>query len=294
MISPCIENWTSIEAKKSLKKFMKMKLLDNRLESFANSEYTGKQICMAIYDGLYLSDDKKFFVCFSCGLHIPTTLSDLNINHLHKTFNPDCAYLKREELGLKLWYDGNSGFSYYCVPKEMNFTFQENFIKLIKLERQSMNTVVKSVTTKTPHMLNPMKVYQLFQIRENRFYTFRNSGCPIEKANRFVESGFYYVGYGSIVQCAFCSLAFSGDNSRHPAFLHKFFYPDCPFLTLSKYKTEREYCCVCLVEPRKILYLPCQHLVTCPDCDHKLVQQNKMDCPLCRSSITLRINCISP
>uniref|UniRef100_A0A158P526 RING-type domain-containing protein n=1 Tax=Tetranychus urticae TaxID=32264 RepID=A0A158P526_TETUR len=292
-VNPSIENWTDPEAIESLKKFLRMKLIDHRFNSFDGSPYTLEQKCTAAYDGFYLSSNKRNFVCFSCGIHIPTTLANFKITNLHKTFSPDCAYCKREELGLKLWQDGNSGFSYFCVPKKMEFGYQENLIKMVKLVKKSFNTIEKSLTSSS-YILNPMKVYQLFQIRENRYYSFKNSTCPIEKVNAFVESGFYYLGYQNIVQCAFCSLAFRGNNPRHPSVIHRFFYPGCPFLTLERYRIDREYCIICLVEPRRILYLPCKHLITCEGCDDRLLDQNQDDCPLCRTAIIIRLTCISP
>uniref|UniRef100_A0A158P5M1 RING-type domain-containing protein n=1 Tax=Tetranychus urticae TaxID=32264 RepID=A0A158P5M1_TETUR len=292
MLTPSIENWSCPEALQTLKKFMRMKFLENRFDSFSGFDLKRSKVYSAVYDGFYLSDDKAFFVCFCCGLHIPTSLADLNIVDLHCTFSLNCAYLKHEELGLKVWYDVASRFAYYCVPRRIECNYQQTLIKIFRLEKQSTNTIVKSVTSK--QMVNPNKVYQLFQMRENRTFSFQHSKYTTLEANTLVESGFFYCGFGYIVQCAFCALSFDGKLRSNPSLIHKHLYPGCPFLTASKYENDRNNCVVCLVEPRKVLYSPCNHLVTCVACNERLKQKNMLLCPVCRSAIGMRINCISP
>uniref|UniRef100_A0A158P576 Uncharacterized protein n=1 Tax=Tetranychus urticae TaxID=32264 RepID=A0A158P576_TETUR len=160
------------------------------------------KVYTAVYDGFYLSDDKAFFVCFCCGLHIPTTPADLNNVDLHCTFSLNCAYLKNEELGLKFG------------------------------------------------MMSLLDVYQLFQMRENRTFSFQHSKYTILEANTFVESGFFYCGFGYIFQCAFCVLSFDTKLRSNPSLIHKHLYPGCPFSTASKYENDRNNCVVGLVEPR--------------------------------------------
>ena len=50
------------------------------------------------------------------------------------------------------------------------------------------------------------------------------------------------------------------------------------------YDQDLELCPLCFVKPRTILF-SCSHLVCCLDCIEKMIELNKLQCPLCRTEI---------
>lgn len=52
---------------------------------------------------------------------------------------------------------------------------------------------------------------------------------------------------------------------------------------------EEQACVVCSAEAKIILFLPCRHLCTCQDCSKQLSM-----CPICRSNIEDKVQCIRP
>lgn len=58
-----------------------------------------------------------------------------------------------------------------------------------------------------------------------------------------------------------------GDNSTHEKGVQTDF-------------SDSNICCICLMNPRNRLLLPCSHMCVCEDCAHRIEQ-----CPICRSEI---------
>lgn len=43
-------------------------------------------------------------------------------------------------------------------------------------------------------------------------------------------------------------------------------------------------CCICMVEDKSIIFMPCGHYCTCPSCAQRLMGDRSV-CPICRSNI---------
>ena len=53
---------------------------------------------------------------------------------------------------------------------------------------------------------------------------------------------------------------------------------------------EEAECLICLTEKRTVAVMPCRHVCFCAACVEEIKKNNKQDCPVCRSRITLFLN----
>jgi hypothetical protein len=51
-------------------------------------------------------------------------------------------------------------------------------------------------------------------------------------------------------------------------------------------------CVVCKDAPRTIVVMPCKHFITCAECNQNMVHNDMRECPVCRTTISERINVI--
>uniref|UniRef100_A0A158P582 RING-type domain-containing protein n=1 Tax=Tetranychus urticae TaxID=32264 RepID=A0A158P582_TETUR len=293
MISPVIENWTCPETIAALKKYLHMKHFINRLQSFKKATLDDDARREAQSSGFYYVEEKKVVACFSCGLQIPIELVEKNkTKELHVNFSPDCPFICWRDSSLCTAYYYSEACKYYGNPKE-NLQLDYSAPLTLRSSRIEKHADIYSQEFLESFVINPEKVYQLFQMQINRRYSFKDTLLPERAKNLLVESGFFYTGFQRTIQCAFCRLA---TDSRRPSSqikLHHELSPNCPFLNHEKYDIERNFCVVCLVQNAKILYVPCHHLSVCNTCDEKMKSEEQC-CPICRMKISNKITCISP
>jgi len=59
------------------------------------------------------------------------------------------------------------------------------------------------------------------------------------------------------------------------------------------YSSQSEKCCICMENPKEIIFDPCYHFDTCIKCAEQLVVVVSSKCPICRTRITSLINNLS-
>lgn len=299
MISPVIENWDCDKTKKALDTYLQYKLFRNRFDSFENVEtVVDRDIQEDIIEaGFYFNQEFKAVVCFACGLQVSENCASSNIVDIHKNFSPDCPIIKERDVSCNiLSWDGTANPNFYGIPKakiELDYSAELT----LRASRIEKHNDLYSQQYLASLVINPEKVYQLFQMRINRQFSFRNAPISQRGKNWLVENGFFWTKHNRIVQCAFCRVAIESKRLTLPVFAHKEFSPNCPFINGEKYDIEGSFCSICLVRPPKILYYPCRHLCSCVDCDFKLAGRKKLEeqkCPICRGTPSVKIYCIAP
>lgn len=296
MISPIIENWTCPKAIDSLKCYLRNKLLVNRLQSFeqGNTRLDDKTQLMAVTFGFYYIPELSVISCFSCGLQIPEENLEIDrLDALHRDFSIDCPYKRMKDSSLSsIFWDNKTYAKCYGNPR-INIEIDKStpvFLRVSRLEKIEDGYLLSPTETT---VINPEKVYQLFQFRMNRDHSFKDAPITEQMKNRLVENGFFWLRYNRTIQCAFCRLAIEATQPSLPVYAHKELSPNCPFLTKTKYDIERRFCSICLTVPANMLYIPCHHLAVCKACDDVLKTRD-MRCPMCRTNVVERIECITP
>lgn len=142
----------------------------------------------------------------------------------------------------------------------------------------SCKIAVFSVAGK-PHMLD----------KENRINSFGDSFKLPHLIPDLVNAYFYHTGDGDAVECAFCLINLcKWTPTDIPEEEHKLYSPKC---LLSKLAMVSDYparckhfeCVVCFSNERKIMCVPCCHVVLCKRC---ILFLTSPKCPLCRDHIT--------
>lgn len=303
MISPIIENWTRTDAIQSLDNYCRHKLIASRMKTFRNSSFNEKTINEALGSGLYYVPELKMVACFSCGIRISEDcVEESKVNQLHHTFSPGCPYLNWNESSLDaLIWDGIHTTKYFAqgLPNLNVDLSVQPFRQTSKVEKHGDSY---KQTVLQDFVINPDKVYQLYQISINRRFSFSSSSLSEKAINWLVDSGFFWLKYKRVVQCAFCRWAFDSKRPLSLVLEHKKLNPRCPYMSKEKFDIERNFCCVCLTQSPKYLYQPCNHLCCCVSCDEALTSNESENdderttryCPICRSVILNKILCLSP
>uniref|UniRef100_A0A158P5L4 RING-type domain-containing protein n=1 Tax=Tetranychus urticae TaxID=32264 RepID=A0A158P5L4_TETUR len=293
MISPIIENWTCPITISSLNLYLKMKHTHNRAASYSLTELPKAWVDKIITSGFFCKDESTA-CCYACGLEIGLIFLDTSIHNVHKKLSPECSFVREREFCWNLHLDKEKNVSCFCALPRANW--QTDFsapvtLPVFKIVKNG-STFTKELTDKS--WINPEKIYPLYQIRINRFNSFKDAPISLKSKNLLVESGFFWTGHGKVIQCAFCRLGTEGPMPFTPNYFHKILSPFCPFMTEESYDIERSFCCVCLVKNHNVLYLPCSHIAVCDSCDNQLFRNSSRNCPLCRTKIEKRIFCILP
>lgn len=123
---------------------------------------------------------------------------------------------------------------------------------------------------------------------DNRIMSFGCSYKHPSLINAMVESYMYYNGDGDVVECAFCPKLFCNWSSTDiPAIEHNRLSPKCLLSQLATSEDSRARCrnfecVVCLSNERKIMCVPCCHVIICKHC---VLNLTTPACPLCRIHI---------
>ncbi|XP_053214885.1 uncharacterized protein LOC128398093 [Panonychus citri] len=246
----------------------------------------------AVKDGFFRFKDADYLQCFCCGLQIAFEFLDEDVVALHASFSPSCSFVLKKEPNLMHRIEGD--LHRYSDAVQVQEIDDETSISLpISSLVRSTDGQILQVFSETK-ILNPEKVFQLYQLRINRHWSFAGSRLTPRQRDWFVESGFFWTGSNRIVQCAFCRLAIDGKLSKLPGEVHNHFSPDCPYANKDSYEAERHLCCVCLFKTTQVLYSPCNHLAVCCSCDSTLKRLGQESCPICRRNVQCRIKVIRP
>lgn len=289
-ISPVMENWPS-QMVNCLNLYQTMKLELHRMMTCI--DLTDGTWLNAIRDGFFRFGNSDYLQCFCCGLQVPIDLLHKDVVSYHASFSPKCSFVLKREPNLILRID-TPGIHRYGDPKILADRDAEvaTLQPISSITQAEEDQVIQIYSEKKT--LNPEKVFQLYQLRVNRVFSFKKCSLSIKFKNWFVESGFFWTGSNRIVQCAFCRLAVDGQLKNHPSETHSLLSPDCPYANEERFIVERHLCCVCLVQTHQMLYLPCNHLAVCVSCDNTLSRLGQENCPVCRTSIDGRIKVIKP
>ena len=284
MNSASMERW-SPEQLAELNKILELKFLGNRLVSFSQPE---QEIITLAKHGFYQSSD--YYECFSCGFRITNDIisneDQRTLEEFHRDAGLECSYRIGLEPSLQLSLRTQAKDQYVIY----NSSALHNEIKmreelqrlrnipnriplyiptstLIRVGGEEGEYVLKSEFNRL--VMNPEKIYKLYQLRMNREYSFRSTDLPIHVKNGYIDAGFFYTGFRMVVQCAFCCIAYTTHLARHPMMMHGLFNPNCPFLVNDSFEIDRNLCHICFDVSQEVLYLPCRHLIACNDCDVK-------------------------
>ena len=233
MFTQSIENWTCPKLQESLETYLSMKQERNRSLSCSGKWHA------AFKNGFFLKDD--YLQCFCCGLRIGSELFDTNIPSLHAKYSSDCSFLKEKEPNLRLGYKEN--IATYCCKPVIHYGTEVKpplALPVVRLCETEAGEILQIITD--DFVVNPERVFSLFQIRMNRVFSFSDSPPPLHHRNCLIESGFFWTGSLKVIQCAYCRIAIDGRLRIHPLIVHKQLSPECPFLSEEKFEAERNLC----------------------------------------------------
>jgi E3 ubiquitin-protein ligase XIAP len=212
-----------------------------------------------------------------------------------------------------------------CIMSVDKFTLSKPPLKSIIGQHRNHNVEVPEISGnyKAPliipknedqrYVLCIDSFFKMMKNEKNRIETFKVNNWPHHQptVEQMAKSGFFYCLLNDTVQCAYCRSCIAGWYPESSPFeVHKLFFPFCSFVknefqplaicgpdnktddmgkngikTMNDLK-ERISCKICF-EREVAVRFNCKHIVTCNDCSVKVDI-----CPICRISITERIDVI--
>ena len=161
------------------------------------------------------------------------------------------------------------------IPFKVHYMKTPNcpFLKGMNVKNIPMNR--KILTPLHPDMMNEIK-------RLKSLNNWKN--ISVSKFN-LAESGFYFIG--NILKCFWCSFELN-DVGENFLKTHAKNRPECIFaqsLLKEESRSENsENCKICMMTECDILFIPCNHFVSCETCASRI-----KNCCVCRSTISQKI-----
>ena len=156
------------------------------------------------------------------------------------------------------------------VPLQLSFYDEQPMIMIEKQKQESVSSTTHDEIFTTCKEIHEMENGNCDDISEKMYEIF-NRQYENSTLRKFIKKK-----YNELVSPTkqkllklFHSVLVPQDNNHFPS---------------SSYEPDMELCPLCFIKPRTILF-SCSHLVCCLDCIEKMIELNKLQCPLCRTEI---------
>ena len=145
----------------------------------------------AVANGFFQKDD--YLQCFCCGLRIGLEMISYDIPTLHSLYSAECSFLKGREPNLKLTFA--DALNTYCTSPIIDHEVRQPeplSLQVVRLFEEASGEIMQVLTDE--EVINPERVFRLFQIRSNRIFSFAASPPPQRQRNWLIKSGFFWTG----------------------------------------------------------------------------------------------------
>ncbi|UJR15748.1 hypothetical protein I4U23_002683 [Adineta vaga] len=234
-----------------------------REQSFVQWPYDSPDRNGMLIAGWYLdkTNSRDYTFCRYCGVKYYNWQPEDNPRTIHSQLSPSCPYLLSSN------------------------PMRQNLVQIKSLaEIYTQQNIATKLSQPTTTLILPSNSPYSFPSERERTFNRFPSGRP-SNVVALVQSGFYYTGIGTLLQCYHCSnsvndfhqLPSDEINRRH----HSQF-PQCHFARLLPQQgglevtNNTDLCSWCSTNPKILVVYPCQHLAVCDSCSQLI-----HTCPIC-------------